>query len=191
MNAIKFILKWIGILFGLILVFMIGIMLIGTFNMKQDQQEKGGSQKSISAKQIVSPTTTTELTPEEKEKKMFREAEERGQQRRLEQLSALSSAPQPKGSLAIPADKEETCKKLAPFARAVADMRQKGISLQTAEAGTDILLGKQTTPDGMEFAKSIVRAVYKHKLTTENAEMIVVESCKLIVFTSELEKNKR
>lgn len=104
---------------------------------------------------------------------------------------AISFAPQKQSPPTIPSDKEESCKKLAPFARAAADMRQKGISLQAAEAGTEVLFGKQTTPDGLEFAKSIVRTVYKNRLTTENAEEIFIASCKLMVFSSELEKNKK
>lgn len=108
-----------------------------------------------------------------------------------EPAPAISSAPSKQPPPTIPSDKEESCKKLAPFARAAADMRQKGISLQSAEAGTEILLGKHTTPDGLEFAKSIVRAVYKNKFTIENAEMMIVESCKVMVFANELEKNRK
>jgi hypothetical protein len=104
---------------------------------------------------------------------------------------AISSASPKQSSSTIPSDKEESCKKLAPFARAAADMRQKGISLQAAETGTEVLFGKHTTPDGLEFAKNIVRTVYKNKLTTENAEDIFIASCKLMVFASELEKNKK
>lgn len=180
MNVIKLILKWVGILFGLMVLVVIGVAIIGNIQTQQERQEQDARQKAISAKKIVSPPAAPELTPEEKEKKMFREAEERGRQRRrLEQQSTIS------------ADKEETCKKLGPFARAVAEMRQKGVSLQVAEAGIEISLGEHTTPDGLKFAKDIVRSVYANQLTTENAAEITIESCKVMVFASELEKNRK
>lgn len=99
-------------------------------------------------------------------------------------------APQPKEFIAIPADKEEACKKLGPVARAIADLRQKGTPLHTAEAGIAVLLIKEAaTQDTIEFSKGIVRAVYNNKLTTENAEEIIVGSCKIMVYAAELKKN--
>ncbi len=61
MGVIKFILKWIGILLGLILALMIGIAIIGNINMKRERQEEDALQKSISAKQVVSGMTPDQV----------------------------------------------------------------------------------------------------------------------------------
>lgn len=97
----------------------------------------------------------------------------------------------PPASFATPEDKKENCKKLGPFARTVAEIRQKGISLQIAEASTTIMLGKNTTPTGLEFAKDIVRVIYANKLTTENAAEIIVATCETMIFTAELMEQKK
>lgn len=85
----------------------------------------------------------------------------------------------------------DACKKLGPFAIAVASVRQKGVPLHTAETGVEGLLGRQTTSDGLEFAKSIVRSVYANKLTTENAEEIIVGSCEIMAFVADMEKSRK
>ncbi|MDG4552850.1 MAG: hypothetical protein P9E24_01175 [Candidatus Competibacter sp.] len=115
------------------------------------------------------------MTPEEVE--MFRKAEERGRRQALEQSKTQTS---------ISPDKKESCRKIGLFAKSIAEARQKGVPLHVAEAGVGVILGKHTTPDGLKFAKDVVRSVYANKLTTENASEITAASCEVMVFVGTL-----
>lgn len=61
MNAIKLILKWIGIFCGSMVALMIGIGIIGHFQMKQEKQVAAGLQKHLSAHQVVSGMTPDQV----------------------------------------------------------------------------------------------------------------------------------
>jgi hypothetical protein len=88
-------------------------------------------------------------------------------------------------------DTADSCKKLGPFARTIAEMRQNGVPLRNAEAGIIILLGNKTTPDGLKFAREIAKSVYANKLTTENAEEITVATCQVLVLLGESKQNRK
>lgn len=101
------------------------------------------------------------ITPEEA--KQFREAEQRAIER-----NKL-------------AEDEVRCKGLGPFARLVAEARQRGVPLAAAET---LLTPKNLTQQAESFSKDIIRVVYKNNLTTENAEEIIIGSCQIMVSTA-------
>ncbi len=54
MGAIKFMLKWVGIVLGLFCVLGIGIVIMSKINMEKERQDDAAMQKLIADKEVVS-----------------------------------------------------------------------------------------------------------------------------------------
>ena len=93
----------------------------------------------------------------------------------------LSPAPQP--VIAATA-----CDDLGEFARMIANARQRGLSMETVEAN---MIPSNVTQKGLSLAKDIISVVYKRSLTPDDANMITVATCKVMLISGELEKGKK
>lgn len=112
-------------------------------------------------------------------------ADEYKEYRRQHPPESLPKIPPAHGQRAIDRNKiaeiEARCKNLGPFARLVAETKQRGVPLATAEI---LLLPKNMTPQAESFSKDIIRSVYKNDLTTKNAEEIIIGACQIMVSTA-------
>ena len=169
--------RWVGILIGCVIIAAVIGVAIG----KKEEFERQQAVPRVTA-QKPTPPVSKPIDPAEAEREMWRRAEQRGmeqkQQREAKEKRALS------------AQQEAACQRIGPFARAIAELRQQGASLETAEAGAGMAISRYAGQDAAAMAKSIVRAIYANKLPPEKAEEVIVESCKVMVFMHETQTDK-
>ena len=134
-----------------------------------------GQRPHLETPSTIGPATPTNNAAQEGADRAARWAE---LNKKRQDVSRLMEAPKT-GEPNAPtnADKIATlCNGLAPLARASAVAKQKGIPLAIAEIAA---VPKTAALETANILKQVVRSVYNNNLTTENAEVIVVQACRL------------
>ena len=126
--------RWVGILIGCVIIAAVIGVAIG----KKEEFERQQAVPRVTA-QKPTPPVSKPIDPAEAEREMWRRAEQRGmeqkQQREAKEKRALS------------AQQEAACQRIGPFARAIAELRQQGASLETAEAGAGMAISRYAGQD--------------------------------------------